>query len=126
MDSSFNNPQGEGGPTSTPTADLSAEGRSAKAEGDLSAEARSAQADAKTPATPAVPASPAEARFQSCRWRKPLENGTPDHCTHRDVLPMAGTAGFQPDSWCGDCSYFKAKRSPRKRPEQQQNDNWRW
>jgi hypothetical protein len=103
---------------------LSAEARSAN--GDSSAEALSAKAEAKTPAIPAAPASPAEARFQSCRWRKPLENGTPDHCTHRDVLPMAGTAGFQPDSWCGDCSYFKAKRSPRKRPDQQQNDNWRW
>jgi hypothetical protein len=114
LDSSFNNPQGEGAPTSTPAP-----------EGDLSAESRSAQTEAKTPATPAAPASPAEARFQSCRWRKPLENGTPDHCTHRDVLPMAGTAGFQPDSWCGDCAYFKAKRSPRKRPEQQ-NDSWRW
>ena len=115
MDSSFNNPQGDSAPVSTPTA-----------EGELSAEARSAQAETKA-ATPAVaPASPSEERFQSCRWRKPAENGAPDHCTHRDVLPMAGTAGFQPDSWCGDCAYFKAKRSPRKRPDQQQNDNWRW
>lgn len=106
--------------------DLSAEARNANA--DLSAEARGAQAEAKpaTPAAPAAPVSPAEERFQSCRWRKPAENGTPDHCTHRDVLPMAGTAGFQSDSWCGDCGYFKAKRSPRKRPEQQDNDSWRW
>jgi hypothetical protein len=71
--------------------------------------------------------SPAEERFQSCRWRKAAENGTPDHCTHRDVLPMAGTAGFVPESWCPDCAYFKAKRSPRKRPESPPpNDNWRW
>ena len=103
MDSSFNKPQDGGAPVSTPTP-----------EGESKA------------AAPAAPASPAEERFQACRWRKAAENGTPEHCTHRDVLPMAGTAGFTPDSWCGDCSYFKAKRSPRKRPEPQQNDNWRW
>lgn len=114
MDSSFNNPQGNGAPVSTPTP-----------EGDVSAEAGTAKADLKVE-TPATPASPAEERFQSCRWRKPAENGTPDHCTHRDVLPMAGTAGFVPDSWCGDCAYFKAKRSPRKRPEPEHNDSWRW
>jgi hypothetical protein len=69
--------------------------------------------------------SPAAERFHSCRWRKPAENGMPDHCTHRDVLPMAGTTGFTPESWCADCGYFKAKRSPRKRPDAE-NDNWRW
>lgn len=74
----------------------------------------------------AKPLSPAAERFHACRWRKAAENGTPDHCTHRDVLPMAGTTGFVPESWCADCSYFKAKRSPRKRPEQEPNDNWRW
>jgi hypothetical protein len=112
LDSNFNNPHGNGAPVPAP-------------ESDVSAEARSATTEVK-PTAPAAPASPAEERFQSCRWRKPAENGTPDHCTHRDVLPMAGTAGFAPDSWCGDCGYFKAKRSPRKRPEQQPNDNWRW
>ena len=72
--------------------------------------------------------SPAEERFQSCRWRKPAENGLPDHCTHRDVLPMAGTAGFVPDSWCADCQFYKAKRTPRKRPQDeapQPPDTWR-
>jgi hypothetical protein len=71
--------------------------------------------------------SPAAARFQSCRWRKAAENGTPEHCTHRDVLPMAGTAGFQPDSWCPDCVFYKAKRSPRKRPQEETPapDSWR-
>ena len=116
MDSNFNNPQGNGPPVPAPAAP----------DGDLSAEARSAKAEAAKPAAPAAPLSPAEERFQSCRWRKAAEDGTPEHCTHRDVLPMAGTAGFVPDSWCGDCPYFKAKRSPRKRPEQQLNDNWRW
>jgi len=72
--------------------------------------------------------SPATERFLSCRWRKPAENGTPDHCTHRDVLPMAGTAGFVPDSWCVDCAFYKAKRNPRKRPQEEapeSQDTWR-
>jgi len=72
--------------------------------------------------------SPAVTRFQSCRWRKPAEDGVPDHCTHRDVLPMAGKEGFSADSWCTDCSLYKAKRVPRKREEQQPptNDDWRF
>lgn len=72
------------------------------------------------------PLSPAAERFQSCRWRKAAEDGTPEHCTHRDVLPMAGTAGFVPDSWCADCAFYKAKRMPRKKPEETpDNDSWR-
>ena len=75
---------------------------------------------------PAAAPSPATERFQSCRWRKAPENGTPEHCTHRDVLPMAGTAGFVPDSWCGDCVFYKAKRTPRKRTEDTaESDSWR-
>ena len=31
---------------------------------------------------------------------------------------MAGTAGFVPESWCADCSFYKAKRMPRKKPEE--------
>jgi hypothetical protein len=66
-------------------------------------------------------------RFLSCRWRKPAEDGMPDHCTHRDVLPMAGKEGFSADSWCADCALYKAKRTPRKREEQQpQQDDWRY
>lgn len=59
---------------------------------------------------------PAAQRFQSCRWRKAAENGTPDHCTHRDVQPIAGTAGFSAESWCLDCGHYKVRRNPRKRP----------
>jgi hypothetical protein len=73
--------------------------------------------------------SPSLTRFLSCRWRKPAEDGVPDHCTHRDVLPMAGKDGFNCDSWCGDCSLYKAKRMPRKREEPQPvapNDDWRF
>jgi hypothetical protein len=76
------------------------------------------------------PPSPAQARFLSCRWRKAAEDGLPDHCTHRDVLPMAGVQGFTPESWCADCGYYKAKRTPRKRPLEepeapQPPDTWR-
>ena len=73
--------------------------------------------------------SAAVTRFQSCRWRKAAEDGVPDHCTHRDVLPMAGKEGFNADSWCQDCSLYKAKRMPRKREEPQPpqpNDDWRF
>ncbi|MBA3270386.1 MAG: hypothetical protein H0T71_07705 [Acidobacteria bacterium] len=90
------------------------------------AESSAATPSAPAAATPAV--SAATARFHSCRWRKaPSEENTlPDHCTHRDVLPMAGTAGFSPDSWCTDCGFYKAKRTPRKRQEEPPTqDSWR-
>ena len=74
--------------------------------------------------------SPAVVRFLSCRWRKPAEDGLPDHCTHRDVLPMAGKEGFSADSWCADCALYKAKRTPRNREDQQppgqSQDDWRF
>jgi hypothetical protein len=39
---------------------------------------------------------------------------------------MAGTAGFVPESWCADCSFYKAKRMPRKKPEETPpSDTWR-
>jgi hypothetical protein len=62
----------------------------------------------------APPSSPAQARFQTCRWRKPAEAPIAAHCTHRDVLPLAGTSGFNPDSWCPDCSFYKLRRVPRR------------
>jgi hypothetical protein len=71
------------------------------------------------------PETPAVQRFQTCRWRKPAEAGVPEHCTHRDVLPMAGATGFSPESWCTDCAYYKAKRVPRKREEPKDYD-YRW
>ncbi|MEZ5286796.1 MAG: hypothetical protein R2712_18700 [Vicinamibacterales bacterium] len=73
------------------------------------------------------PESPANERFQSCRWRQPAENGTPEHCGHRDVLPMAGTTGFNPESWCGDCGYYKARRVTRKKPQTEApRDEYGW
>ncbi len=65
-----------------------------------------------------VPAvSAAVARFKSCRWRRPPEDG-PECCGHRDVLPMAGTTGFDPEAWCPDCSFYKLRRTPKKRDPQ--------
>ncbi|HXH05528.1 MAG TPA: hypothetical protein VNI83_02945 [Vicinamibacterales bacterium] len=57
--------------------------------------------------------TPALARFHSCRWRAQPEEGL--FCTHRDVLPIAGRTGFNPEAWCPDCRYFKVRRTPRKR-----------
>jgi hypothetical protein len=54
-------------------------------------------------------------RFQSCRWHKPADGAQPAHCTHREVLPMAGVHGFSPESWCPECAFFKLRRVPRRR-----------
>ena len=77
-------------------------------------------APVENPDAVAVPAlSPAVERFRSCRWRRPPEDGI-ECCTHRDVLPMAGTTGFNAEAWCPGCEYFKAKRAPRKRQEREE------
>jgi hypothetical protein len=60
-----------------------------------------------------TPVSPAVERFQSCRWRATPEDG--EYCTHRDVLPFAGKEGFKPESWCLECSFYKLRRTPKKR-----------
>ena len=74
---------------------------------------------AADPAAVPAPQLPAAVqRFQSCRWRQAAEDGVPDHCSHRDVQPMAGTAGFDPEAWCPDCGRYKVRRTPRKRPPQ--------
>jgi hypothetical protein len=67
------------------------------------------EAEAKMAEVP----TPALARFHSCRWRAQPDDGA--FCTHRDVLPMAGKTGFNPESWCPECEYFKVRRAPRKR-----------
>jgi hypothetical protein len=66
---------------------------------------------------PAAPAqeSAAFVRFRSCRWHQPKENGSAEFCTHREVKPYAGTAGFDADAWCPDCQYYKLRRSPKKK-----------
>ena len=57
----------------------------------------------------------AEARFRSCRWRAKIDDDESPYCTHRDVLPFAGTAGFKPEAWCPDCNFYKLRRTPKKR-----------
>jgi hypothetical protein len=59
--------------------------------------------------------SAAAARFKSCRWRRPPEEGAVECCGHRDVLPIAGTTGFDPEAWCPDCAFYKLRRTPKKR-----------
>jgi hypothetical protein len=83
---------------------------------------------AETPAVPTADApaaetlSPAFARFRSCRWQQPIENGSAEFCTHREVKPYAGTTGFDPEAWCGDCQYYKLRRAPKKRTPN--TDDW--
>jgi len=75
-----------------------------------------------TPVAPeAEPQSVAVLRFKSCRWRRPPEDG-PECCGHRDVLPMAGTTGFDPEAWCPDCAFYKLRRTPKKR----ERDDYRY
>ena len=62
--------------------------------------------------TPAL--TEAQAKFKSCRWRRPPEDG-PECCGHRDVLPIAGASGFDPAAWCPDCTFYKLRRTPKKR-----------
>ena len=79
--------------------------------------ARSIVPDAPAPQSdaPAAPAaSAAVMKFKSCRWRRPPEDG-PECCGHRDVLPMAGATGFDPQAWCPDCTFYKLRRTPKKR-----------
>lgn len=64
---------------------------------------------------PTTALTPAVAKFKSCRWRRPPEDG-PECCGHRDVLPIAGASGFDPEAWCPDCTFFKLRRTPKKRP----------
>jgi len=62
------------------------------------------------------PESAAVVRFQSCRWMQPAESGNTAFCTHREVKPYAGTAGFDAEAWCPECQYYKLRRTPKKRP----------
>jgi len=62
-----------------------------------------------------APGSAAVERFHSCRWRRPAENGLPECCGHRDVLPLTGANGFDPEAWCPECAFYKLRRTPKKR-----------
>ena len=91
-----------------PEGHLVVDPRPASSEAGATGAAPSADAKAQDPAR----LTPAWARFRSCRWRSDPEDG--EYCTHRDVLPYAGKEGFNPESWCPDCQYFKLKRVARK------------
>ena len=58
--------------------------------------------------------SPAQARFRACRWH--AEADDQKYCSNRDVLPYAGKGGFDPEAWCPDCTFYKLRRTPKKRP----------
>ena len=64
-------------------------------------------------AAPGAAVSPAVEKFKSCRWRATPDAG--EFCTHRDVLPFAGKEGFNAESWCPECDYYKLRRTPKKR-----------
>jgi hypothetical protein len=67
-----------------------------------------------TGGTAASTQSAAVLKFKSCRWRRPPDEGV-ECCGHRDVLPIAGTTGFDPEAWCPDCGFYKLRRTPKKR-----------
>jgi hypothetical protein len=75
--------------------------------------------EAVAPSLPAgpVPLSAAAERFRTCRWRRAAEDGIPECCGHRDVLPITGANGFDPSAWCADCGLFKLRRTPKKRED---------
>jgi len=89
----------------------------------LPAAAPAPDTQAGSPAAPTADLSPAVAKFRSCRWRRPPEDGS-ECCTHRDVMPIAGTGAFNAEAWCPDCEYFKLRRAPRKRVEREENGYW--
>ena len=74
-----------------------------------------AGAQSPSPVTSDVPQSAALVRFRSCRWMQPPENGNTEFCTHREVKPYAGTAGFDAEAWCPECAHYKLRRAPKKR-----------
>ena len=71
----------------------------------------------RPPVTSDNPQSAAFVRFGSCRWQEPADKdtGAVAFCTHREVKPYAGTAGFDANAWCSDCQYYKLRRAPKKR-----------
>ena len=87
----------------------------------LSSDAQTAAPAAPTgtaepaPAASDIPPSAALLRFRACRWMQPAEHGNAEFCTHREVKPYAGMAGFDADAWCPDCQYYKLRRTPKKR-----------
>ncbi len=71
--------------------------------------------EAPSPTLPAAEdgPTPAEARFQSCRWS--VGEDGPAYCSNPEVLPYAGKGGFNAESWCPDCTLYKVRRKATKR-----------
>ena len=80
---------------------------------DETADATQAPSAAGAPAE--APASAGLARFNSCRWQQPKEDGNAAFCTHREVKPYAGTTSFDADAWCPECQHYKLRRAPKKK-----------
>ena len=81
---------------------------------DPGLQATSAEApEAHTETPPPDAHSAAVMKFKSCRWRSDPDVG--EFCTHRDVLPFAGKEGFNAESWCPECAFYKLRRTPKKR-----------
>ena len=77
-----------------------------------------ASAPARTPDQPSsgvatAEPTPAETRFQSCRWS--VTDDGPPYCANPEVLPYAGKGGFNVESWCLDCTLYKLRRKASKR-----------
>jgi hypothetical protein len=89
-------------------------GETPSATGTAAAESAPAPVTSEAPPSEA-PQSAGWSRFNSCRWQQPKEDGNAAFCTHREVKPYAGTAGFDADAWCPECQYYKLRRAPKKR-----------
>ena len=99
------------GDTASPAGTAAADSGAAAPSGAPSGPSAAPSADTATEA----PLSAGFARFNSCRWQQPKEEGSSAFCTHREVKPYAGTTGFDADAWCPDCQYYKLRRAPKKR-----------
>jgi len=71
-------------------------------------------ADSQPTLEPSEPEDLATVRFKSCRWHATNERKAA-YCSHGDVLPYAGMNGFKAGAWCLDCTFFKVRRSVKRR-----------
>ena len=115
MGFNFNNDTHSPPGTDSPSAVLPQPADAAAISPAAPAAAEATPAGASVPVTSDVPQSAAFVRFNSCRWQQPIENGNAAFCTHREVKPYAGTAGFDAEAWCPECQYYKLRRAPKKR-----------
>ena len=84
-------------------------------DGLMSVDGRTTPVEPTSPVAESTALSAAAQKFQTCRWRRPAKQAIPEGCAHRDVLPITGLNGFDPEAWCPDCTFYKLRRTPRKR-----------